>query len=395
MKATRSFTIFRLVPLGLLSTRASVSKSKSWLKETNMRTRRVLEIPKAVTFLLVFVALSLRAPRAWAEDQFGPWSAPVSLGPTINSNCNDQHPALSKDGLTLVFASNRAANAADACLPAVHLWVSQRDSLDSPWEAPHPLSMLNSPFDSTYEDMAANFTTDGHWLFFHSQRPSDCVPAGGIRQLWVAHRHNKRNDFGWESPINLGCLLNGPTDDAGPTFFEDDRTGTRYLYFTRDLTSPTLDPAGTGFDVYVSTCTAELDACNRRQLWSAGTYVEELSSPLRDTRTAIRRRDGLEMIVTSNRAGTVGGLDLWVSTRGSLEDPWSLPINLNDDNINKGGDPVLDTTANDGAAALSWDGLTMIFYSNKAGGLGGNDLYVSTRQKLRGRCEDGHWNCRW
>jgi len=33
---------------------------------------------------------------------------------------------------------------------------------------------------------------------------------------------------------------------------------------------------------------------------------------------AIRRRDGLEMIVTSNRAGTVRGLDLWVSTRDSV-----------------------------------------------------------------------------
>jgi hypothetical protein len=96
------------------------------------------------------------------------------------------------------------------------------------------------------------------------------------------------------------------------------------------------------------------------------------------------------MIVTSNRAGTVGGLDLWVSTRDSVQDPWSLPINLNNDNINKGGDPVLDTTANDGAAALSWDGLTLIFYSNKAGGFGGNDLYISTRHKLPGKCDDAH-----
>ena len=131
-----------------------------------------------------------------AAQEFGPWSAPVSLGPTIDSKCNDQHPALSKDGLTLVFASNRAANAADACLPAVHLWVTQRDSLDSPWEAPHPLSMLNSPFDSTYEDMAANFTTDGHWLFFHSQRPSDCAPrtrglgAGLLRFLAMSRERN-------------------------------------------------------------------------------------------------------------------------------------------------------------------------------------------------------------
>jgi len=317
-----------------------------------------------------------------AAQEFGPWSAPVSLGPTINSKCNDQHPALSKDSLTLVFASSRALNPADPCLPALHLWVTQRDSLDSPWQAPQPLSMLNAPFNSMYEDMAANFSTDGHWLYYESQRPSDCVPAGGVRQLWVAHRQNARDDFGWEPPFNLGCTLNVPTDDSGPTFFADDATGTLYLYFTRDLVSPTVDPSGLGFDIYVSTCTADLDSCNRQQLWSAATYVPELSSPRRDTRTAIRRRDGLEMIVSSNRTGTVGNLDLWVSTRASVQDSWSLPININDDNVNKGGAPDVNTTANDSAPALSWDGQTMIFFSNRAGSLGGNDLYISTRQRL-------------
>jgi hypothetical protein len=261
----------------------------------------------AFSQVLVLIGILLPGAAAHAQ-QFGPWSAPVSLGATVNSPCNDQHPALSKDGLTLVFASNRGANAGDACVATVHLWVTQRDSLDSPWDTPKPLSMLNSPLDSAYEDMAANFTTDGHWLFFHSQRPSECVPAGGIRQLWATHRQDKRDDFGWEAPINLGCVLNGPTDDAGPTFFEDDSTGTLFLYLTRDLMSPTEDPPGNGFDIYLSTCTADLDSCNRKQLWSGGTYVSELSSPLRDTRTAIKRRDGLEMIISSTREGTVGGL---------------------------------------------------------------------------------------
>jgi hypothetical protein len=36
---------------------------------------------------------------ASAQD-FGPWSAPVNLGSTINSGFNDMHPALSKDGLS-------------------------------------------------------------------------------------------------------------------------------------------------------------------------------------------------------------------------------------------------------------------------------------------------------
>ena len=335
---------------------------------------------KKVFGIAVFWVLSLS--RTAAAQEFGPWSAPVSLGPTINSKCNDQHPSLSKDGLTLVFASNRAANPADPCLPANHLWVSQRDSLDSPWLVPQPLSMLNSPFNSTFEDMAANFSTDGHWLFFHSGRNDGSCDGTGRLELMAAHRKDKRDDFGWETPINLGCTVNmSGADNAGPTFWEDDATGILYLYFNRNTTPPPANP--NAYNEYVSTCDADLDSCNRQQLWGPGVFVAELSSPgFRNTRTAIRRRDGLEMLITSNRPGTVGNLDIWVSTRGSAQDPWSIAIDLNNDNVNKGGDPVVNTTANDGAPALSWDGQTMIFYSNKAGGLGGNDLYVSTRQKL-------------
>ena len=35
------------------------------------------------------------------------WSAPVNLGPVINSTAIDNHAAISKDGLSLFFASNR------------------------------------------------------------------------------------------------------------------------------------------------------------------------------------------------------------------------------------------------------------------------------------------------
>jgi hypothetical protein len=78
--------------------------------------------------------------------------------------------------------------------------------------------------------------------------------------------------------------------------------------------------------------------------------------------------------------------------RVSAQDVWSIPININVENVDKcnqlgidpGSCPVANTTANDGAAALSWDGQTMIFYSNRSGGDGGNDLYMSTRKKLAG-----------
>jgi WD40 repeat protein len=321
----------------------------------------------------------LLACTAASAQQFGPWSPPVNLGPTINTSFDDMHPSLSKDGLSLYFSSNRPG------VGGLDLWVLQRDSFDSPWQPPQNLTILNTPFD----DHAANLTMDGHWLFFYSTRPGGCN-AGQRQELWAAHRQNKRDDFGWEPPINLGCTLNAPgADDGGPGYWEDDTTGTHHLYFARNYT-----PANpNGFSIYVSTCTADLDNCNQQQLWSPAEYVAELSSPgFRSTKTAIRQRDGLEIIVTSNRPGTTGALDLWVATRATAENPWSIPVNVNLDNqdkcsqlgIDPASCPIVNTTANDGAAALSWDGQTMIFYSNRTGGYGGNDLYMSTRPKLTG-----------
>jgi hypothetical protein len=315
-----------------------------------------------------------------AAQEYGPWSAPVSLGPIVNSACDDQHPTLSKDGLSLIFSSTRPQNPTlSACDPQLHLWVSERDSLDSPWEKPQPLTMLNSPDSSQYLEYSPYLTTDGHWLLFHSSRPDGSCNGGGRLELMAAHRQDKRDDFGWEMPINLGCTLNtNGADNAGPALWEDDGTGTLYLYFTRNNT-----PANpNGFNIYVSTCAADISSCNRQQLWSPGVYVTELNvAAFRNTRTAIRRRDGLEMLVTSNRPGGVGALDLWVSTRDSVQDSWSSAIDLNVDNVNKGSAAVVNTISNDGAPALSWDGQTVVFYSNRAGGLGGNDLYIATRQK--------------
>ena len=40
--------------------------------------------------------------------------------------------------------------------------------------------------------------------------------------------------------------------------------------------------------------------------------------------------------------------------------------------------------------ALSWDGTTLYFFSNRPGGFGGNDLWVSKRNKLTGRIRESN-----
>jgi hypothetical protein len=109
--------------------------------------------------------------------------------------------------------------------------------------------------------------------------------------------------------------------------------------------------------------------------------VTELIRRFLDTRTAIRR-DGLEIILSSGRLGSVGPTrneDLWVSTRESTDDPWGTPVNLG---------PVVNSPFFDGAPALSRDGTTLYFTSERPGGIGKRDLYVSTRTKLHHRDKD-------
>lgn len=88
--------------------------------------------------------------------------------------------------------------------------------------------------------------------------------------------------------------------------------------------------------------------------------------------------DGLELFFVSNRPGGQGNFDIWVSTRPNKEAPWETPANL--------GTPV-NSQYNEVYPSLSADGLTLYFSdylngfgaSDRAGGKGGHDIWMSTR----------------
>jgi Tol biopolymer transport system component len=64
--------------------------------------------------------------------------------------------------------------------------------------------------------------------------------------------------------------------------------------------------------------------------------------------------------------------DLFMSRRTRPEDPWGAPERL--------PSSVNDPTANDFSARLSHDGKSLYFGSNRSGGFGSGDIYVSTRE---------------
>ena len=105
--------------------------------------------------------------------------------------------------------------------------------------------------------------------------------------------------------------------------------------------------------------------------------VTELSSVSTENRPSIRR-DGLEIFFQSNRMGSIGLGDLWVATRESTLDAWSTPVNLGS---------IVNTTFIEQNAYLSSDNKTLFFSSDRPGGFGGLDLYMSTRTRLRGQSD--------
>ncbi len=86
--------------------------------------------------------------------------------------------------------------------------------------------------------------------------------------------------------------------------------------------------------------------------------------------------DGLELYffdLDFLRPGGLGGWDIWVIRRSSPSEPWSEPVNLG---------PAINGEYDDGKPSLSADGLTMYFSSNRPGGYGEFDLWMSTRAAL-------------
>jgi hypothetical protein len=85
---------------------------------------------------------------------------------------------------------------------------------------------------------------------------------------------------------------------------------------------------------------------------------------------AFLSKDELTLYLTSNRPGGLGDLDIWVSQRASVDSPWPPPVNLG---------PPINTPAADFAPNLSVDGHLLFFSSARPSGQGGPDVYVSRR----------------
>ena len=300
-------------------------------------------VPIGVVVLFIVSVSSAAPPESSAPSA---WSVPVNLGPTINSAVIDGGPTISEDGLSLFFGSTRAGG-----VGRNDIWVTHRARAIDPWGPP---VNVGAPVNTAAVDQAPSLSRNGHWLFLNSDRPG----GFGLNDVWVSYRDNVSDNFGWQTPVNLGSGVNTASIDQGASYFEDE-SGVPLLFFGSNR------PGGMGAsDIYVS---ARLPDGS----FGAAQLVRELSSPFQELRPVIRF-DGLEMFLFSDRPGTLGDYDLWVSTRRSVSDSWTPPVNL--------GAPLNSIRA-DQQAYIASDRRTLYFASARPGGMGGLDLYVTTRAR--------------
>ncbi len=303
----------------------------------------------SVVPLVVLAVMMIPSQNAVSAPTFSEWSTPVNLGPVVNSAFLEQGPAISKDGLSLFFA----AGAGRGGFGLQDLWVSHRASEDNAWGTP---VNLGPTINTAAVETVPALSRDGHWMFFNSDRPG----GFGRADLWASYREHVHDDFDWQTPVNLGPGVNSAFLDQGASYFENDDGGVPLLYFGSDR------PGGPGSnDTYVS---AQMPDGS----WGAAELVPELSSPYSDQRPVIRS-DGLEIFLWSNRPGGFGDADIWVSTRNAVTDPWSPPVNLG---------PTVNGPQLDAQGYLSSDRQTLYFASNRPGGLGILDLYMTTRTRI-------------
>ncbi|MHC4440751.1 MAG: TolB family protein [Planctomycetota bacterium] len=161
-------------------------------------------------------------------------------------------------------------------------------------------------------------------------------------------------DYTYGTPTNLGLTVNSSADDFMPNISSDGLT----IFFV------SARPGGYGGrDIWVMRWETIYNE------WGTPMNLESpINSSYRDSGPSISA-DGLSLFFDSDRSGGHGAQDIWVSTRPTQSDPWGEPVNLG---------ATVNSSSPERAPSISADGLELFFHSDRPGGYGMQDLWVTT-----------------
>lgn len=189
---------------------------------------------------------------------------------------------------------------------------------------------------------AITVSQDGEWLLFAGRLMDNGYQSFDIYISYLTPQ-------GWSEPQNLGPNINTEFWESAPSLSPDKRA----LYFSSNR------PGGSGgLDLYVS----------YRQpngKWSPAVNMGPSINTAGDEQAPFIHADNQTLYYTSNGLPGYGNSDLFM-IRKDISGEWGAPENL--------GYPI-NTIENEGSLAVSADGLTAYYASDRSDSRGGLDLY--------------------
>jgi hypothetical protein len=273
--------------------------------------------------------LALYSATAHAGPEFGEWSLPQA---TVGGGC----PIESRDGNELFTASGSAGT--------LDIWVYRRDgrvgTFGDRTRVEWPVSLDDA------DDFCPTPLT-GNYLMFVSTRniPGAC----GASDIYLA-RYNTNTGQNFGDAQHLACAPNGP-NTAGVEF------------------SPSVVTTSAGTFLYYSSNVGGNQDLYRSEMAPDGSFgigipVAALNTGFDDRQPNVSR-DGLTIVFASDRDS--GIFDIFMATRGSVDDDWSAPRNLSVELAF----PTAGTSET--RPSLSWD-MQRLYYGSAG------IVYVSTRE---------------
>ncbi|WP_233602990.1 OmpA family protein [Pedobacter sp. KBW06] len=143
------------------------------------------------------------------------WGQPFNLGAPVNTIYWESQPAISPDGNTLYFVSNRPGG-----IGGYDIWKTQLNE-EGEWSVPLNLGPeINTPYDENTPFLHA----DGRTLYFSS----DGWPGMGNKDIFMSRLDSANH---WSTPLNLGYPINSFSEESGLIVSPD---GTE-AFFSSDL----------------------------------------------------------------------------------------------------------------------------------------------------------------
>lgn len=163
---------------------------------------------------------------------------------------------------------------------------------------------------------------------------------------------------GWFTARNMGYPPNTAFQESAQTVSADDH----YLFFMRSDNRSENGWGRGGCDLYLAYRVAPDSA------WSVPeSFGATINTPAFEGMPSLSP-DISDLYFVSDRPGGYGGMDIWVSHFSF--GLWQLPVNLG---------PQINTAGNETAPFISSDNRTLYFSSDGHPGIGGSDLYKSSK----------------